>query len=130
MVLPSIARCVQTRFQGIGSEANAAQSERANTRGIIEVPKLVSRTIASIPLLSESATRLSREGSMSGTPPYMSPQQAAGARPTARDDIYSLGATIYELLTGRPPFFRGDIALQVREVTPPVGLRSKTEGER
>jgi serine/threonine protein kinase len=41
---------------------------------------------------------------VSGTPAYMSPQQLQGAPPTAADDIYSLGATIYELVTGAPPF--------------------------
>lgn len=57
--------------------------------------------------ISESSSRHSREGTTSGTPPYMSPQQAMGEKPTHLDDIYSLGATIYDLLTGKPPFFRG-----------------------
>ena len=40
-----------------------------------------------------------------GTVGYMSPQQAAGEEVTPLDDIYSLGATFYDLLTGSPPFF-------------------------
>jgi len=56
----------------------------------------------------------------SGTPPYMSPQQLDGKRPQVTDDIYSVGATFYDLLTSKPPFHQGDISYQVRhtEVTP------------
>ncbi len=40
-----------------------------------------------------------------GTPGYMSPQQAARHAPSILDDVYSLGATIYDLLTSRTPFY-------------------------
>ena len=42
----------------------------------------------------------------------MSPQRAAGEDPAITDDLYSVGATLYELLTGKPPFYVGDIAAQ------------------
>lgn len=43
-----------------------------------------------------------------GTPCFMSPQQMEGRPPRPADDIYSLGATLYELLVSQPPFHSGD----------------------
>jgi serine/threonine protein kinase len=77
--------------------------------------------------LSESMSRISVRQGISGTPPYMSPQQLRGERPTHLDDIYSLGATIYELLTGLPPFFRGDVLTQVLMVEPPPMTERRDE---
>lgn len=55
-----------------------------------------------------------------GTDWYMSPQQWTGDPPAVADDVYSVGATIYELLTGKPPFHDGDIFKQLFEVIPPT----------
>ena len=68
--------------------------------------------------LNESMSRMTADLGSSGTPPYMSPQQIDGRVPKAADDIYALGATIYEFLTSKPPFYAGDILHQVRTLPP------------
>jgi serine/threonine protein kinase/tetratricopeptide (TPR) repeat protein len=65
--------------------------------------------------LADTVSQLTREEGRSGTLVYMSPQQLAGNRGTHLDDIYSLGATIYELLTSKPPFYSGNIDRQICE---------------
>lgn len=65
----------------------------------------------------DTMTRLTGQVS-SGTLPYMSPQQLDGEQPCSADDVYGLGATVYELLTGTPPFFRGKLDDQIRSKAP------------
>jgi serine/threonine protein kinase/tetratricopeptide (TPR) repeat protein/ketosteroid isomerase-like protein len=77
--------------------------------------------------LSESASKLTATRSTSGTLVYMSPQQLNGDPASVSDDIYSMGATLYELLTGKPPFYRGQIDLQIFDKIPPLIAVRRTE---
>jgi serine/threonine protein kinase len=76
--------------------------------------------------LSDSVTMLTMARGASGTLAYMSPQQLDGERASNLDDIYSLGATVYELLTSKPPFHSGLIERMIREKTP-ASLAAKRE---
>jgi len=75
--------------------------------GLYDVAKLLDFGLAK-PLLSSTEAEdpnLTQEGSITGSPLYMSPEQAAGVDEVdGRSDIYSLGAVMYFLATGKPPF--------------------------
>src|SRR5205814_12165 len=76
--------------------------------------------------LGDSVSLLTREQGRSGTLVYMSPQQLDGERGTHLDDIYSLGATLYDLLTSKPPFYSGNLDRQIHErVAPSMTERRK-----
>src|SRR5438034_443737 len=76
--------------------------------------------------LGDSMSKITMEQGRSGTLVYMSPQQLDGERATHLDDIYSLGATLYDLLASKPPFYSGNIDRQIHErVAPSMTERRK-----
>ncbi|MEA3458347.1 MAG: protein kinase [Candidatus Thermoplasmatota archaeon] len=64
-----------------------------------------------------SMSRL-QNSSSSGTLVYMSPEQLKGKNVGKEADIYSFGAMLYELLSGHPPFYKGDINFQILNEKP------------
>jgi serine/threonine protein kinase len=110
--------------------AKAAGREDVPLSGDVPEPALVP---------SSGSSEATAMGKAIGTPSYMSPEQAAGRLDlvSAASDVYSLGATLYEVLTGRPPIVGGSVAemiarvqkgkiLQPRKVQPdvPAGLEA------
>lgn len=61
--------------------------------------------------LGPNNQQLTRAGEICGSPSYMSPEQANGDQLNARSDLYSLGCSLFEVLTGRPPFV-GETAME------------------
>ena len=64
----------------------------------------------------DDPTRLSREGSLHGTPSYMSPEQATGGTVGPASDVWSFGCVLYECLTGVRLWRRADVSATLRAV--------------
>lgn len=62
-----------------------------------------------------------------GTPRYIAPEQALGRPASVLSDIYSFGATLYELLLGCPPFTQGNVVLQHVYSPPPPLVRQRPD---
>ena len=101
-----------------------------SSRGTIKVADFgLARMMSDV---DSSRANLTQAGLTLGTPRYMSPEQVQGKNVDARSDLYSLGVSMYHLLTGRPPFEADDpIALAVSHVndTPTPLDRARGKGD-
>lgn len=90
------------------------------TAGASPVPKITDFGVA---LQVKNALGDNTQDFVGGTPNYMAPEQATGAPVSARADVYSLAATAYFILSGRPPF--ADPRSRPRKFVPVPGVPSR-----
>ncbi len=75
------------------------------------------------------STRLTEEGASTGTPAYMSPEQAAGEGGDTRSDLYSLGVIVFEMFAGQVPFQdENSLSVMMRHISAPIPQLSAITG--
>jgi serine/threonine-protein kinase len=95
-----------------------------NDQGLV---KVVDFGVAAV--TNQIGTRLTRVGTLLGTPAYVAPEQVRSRMIDARTDIYSLGVVMYEVFTGTPPYNGDDMSILFQHVegnlTPPRSVNSE-----
>jgi predicted Ser/Thr protein kinase len=88
-----------------------------------EMVKILDFGLAKVLSDREHSERLTRTGSIVGTPEYMSPEQVTGGQVDHRADMYGFGCTAYEMLCGKPPFLGAEVSTlykHMHEAVPPL----------
>jgi eukaryotic-like serine/threonine-protein kinase len=94
-----------------------------------ELVKILDFGLAKVLSDREASGRLTRTGSIVGTPEYMSPEQVSGNGVDHRADIYGFGCTAYEMACGHPPFTGAEVSTlykHLHEPVPPLTERRPT----
>jgi len=126
---PQIAAALATAHEaGIAHRDIKPENVMVRRDGIVKVLDfgLAKLTESASPLVDSRAPTLARDntdaGVVLGTPRYMSPEQARGEKVDVRTDIFSLGAMLYEMVTGRKPFEGetvSDVIAEILKSEPP-----------
>jgi len=81
--------------------------------------------IADFGIARPETSNLTAAGALMGTPNYMSPEQVKGTKISTRSDLFSVGAMLYEMLTGKKPFVGDDLAAILYRVVHEAPLSAK-----
>ena len=134
MLLQVCGALSEAHEQGlIHRDIKPANIYSARLGGVYDVAKLLDFGLAK-PMSPDNDAGLTQDRTITGSPQYMSPEQAMGERPDERSDVYSLGAVGWFLATGRPPF-EGDnpvrlLVAQVHDMPPrPSEVNSRVPAE-
>lgn len=139
MTIPEVMRVALAIARGVAAAHAAAVVHRdikpenvVVGEGVVKVldfgaAKLRASSLDSPPIAADLVTE-TKEGRLIGTPAYMSPEQAKGTTVDARSDVFSIGATVYEMTTGVRPFVGATtldllIAIDRDEPAPVLDLR-------